>query len=83
MLSDSATYSVVKKDPMRIINNLRDLLVRWRRAEFINNVEYKFLLSIDSVIPRIGYQRSTRTVTPQNYCLVYEQFVIFLSHLLT
>lgn len=45
LLSDSNTYTIVKKDPTnKIINNLRDLLTRWRKKEFISNITTKRLL---------------------------------------
>jgi len=52
LLSDSNIYLVVKTDPTKkITNNLRDLLVRWRKKEFISVRTAKSLLYSDSVLP--------------------------------
>ncbi|XP_011868003.1 PREDICTED: uncharacterized protein LOC105562081, partial [Vollenhovia emeryi] len=53
LLSDTDTYITIKKDPSKgLMRELRDLLVRRRRNEYISERTYKSLLSTDGVLPR-------------------------------
>ncbi|XP_018367481.1 PREDICTED: uncharacterized protein LOC108763996 [Trachymyrmex cornetzi] len=53
MLSDENTYEIISKDPTRkIINDSRNILVRWKNKGFIDNITYKNLLSTDGSISR-------------------------------
>ncbi|XP_071580549.1 uncharacterized protein [Temnothorax nylanderi] len=52
-LADPATYSIVKKDPLKkMTNDLRELLKRWKNKKFISDQEYRALLTTDGVLPR-------------------------------
>ncbi|KYN26736.1 hypothetical protein ALC57_03888 [Trachymyrmex cornetzi] len=54
ILSDSNTYEVPAKDPIRkLTQDLRALLVRWKRDSFIDDQTYRRLLTIDDVLPRV------------------------------
>jgi len=53
LLTDSNTYVIIKKNPVnKIISNLRELLARWRRKEFISTGVARSLLLSDGVLPR-------------------------------
>jgi len=53
MLSEKNTYDKVKKDPIKkMTSDLRSLLVRWKKNNFIKGHTYKKLLISDGVLPR-------------------------------
>jgi len=53
MLSDVNTYSVIHKDPLKkLTTDIRSLLVRWKREEYINSVTYRRMLITDGILPR-------------------------------
>ncbi|KYN10452.1 hypothetical protein ALC57_17413 [Trachymyrmex cornetzi] len=53
ILSDSNTYEVIARDPIRrLTQDLRALLVRWKRDSYIDDQTYRRLLTTDGVIPR-------------------------------
>ncbi|KAG5309967.1 MOS1T transposase, partial [Pseudoatta argentina] len=53
ILSDTNTYEIVNKDPIKkLTQDLRTLLVRWKRDQFIDEQTYGRLLTTDGVIPR-------------------------------
>ncbi|XP_011687064.1 PREDICTED: uncharacterized protein LOC105449506 [Wasmannia auropunctata] len=53
MLSDTNTYCTLEKDPTKKLTaELRCLLARWKKNEFISDHTYKTLLTTDGVIPR-------------------------------
>jgi len=53
MLSDSNIYTVVKKDPTKILtNNVRDLLSKWLKNKYIDRLTYKKILVTDGLLPR-------------------------------
>lgn len=53
LLSNSDTYIIVDKDPIRTIeSNLKDILNRWHNKKFINNETKKFLSSSKFSLPR-------------------------------
>lgn len=53
LLNDNATYTIVNKDPTKkLIRNLHELLVRWKKRKYITNAMYKKLNCIDEVSPR-------------------------------
>ena len=53
ILSDTNTYAIVNKDPSKkLTQDLRTLLVRWKRDLFIDERTYRRLLTTDDVIPR-------------------------------
>ena len=53
ILLDTNTYVIVNKDPSRkLTQDLRTLLVRWRRDRFIDEQTYRRLLTTDGVIPK-------------------------------
>ena len=64
ILSDTNTYASVNKDPSKkLTQNLRTLLVRWKRDHFIDEQTYRRLLTND-VIPRAyGLTKYIRMVT--------------------
>lgn len=53
LLSDTNTYTPVKKDPTRsLTNELRSLLMKWKNNNYITEEEYKRILKSDGVLPR-------------------------------
>jgi len=53
MFSDSDTYIVVKRDPLRkLSDNVRNLLMGWLKKEYIDLRIYRKLLITDGVLPR-------------------------------
>jgi len=53
LLSDRNTYMVMSRDPTnRVISQLRELLQRWRKNDYISNGTYRALLSTDGILPR-------------------------------
>ncbi|EFN68675.1 hypothetical protein EAG_08791, partial [Camponotus floridanus] len=53
MLDDTTTYSVIAKDPTnKLINHLRDILSRWKKANFISEGTYKSLMCTSGSLPR-------------------------------
>ncbi|KAG5316448.1 SETMR methyltransferase, partial [Acromyrmex insinuator] len=50
ILSDTNTYEIVNKDPIKkLTQDLRTLLVRWKRDRFIDEQTYRRLLTIDGL----------------------------------
>ncbi|XP_071649570.1 uncharacterized protein [Temnothorax longispinosus] len=53
LLSDTNTYTLVKKDPiLSLTRNTRTLLTRWKNSKYISSSTYKFLYCSDGVLPR-------------------------------
>ncbi|XP_018368554.1 PREDICTED: uncharacterized protein LOC108764709 [Trachymyrmex cornetzi] len=53
MLSDIDTYSKIDKDPTKkLIGDIRNLLVRWKNRQYIDDTAYRRLLATDGSIPR-------------------------------
>jgi len=53
IFSDSNTYSIIKKDPIKkLSNNLRNLLSGWLKKEYIDVRVYRKLLITDGLLPR-------------------------------
>lgn len=53
MLSDSQTYEVVNKNPIKkITRDLTGLLTRWKEKKYISEVTARSLSISDSVLPR-------------------------------
>ena len=53
MLSDGSTYETVDKDlSKKITNELRTLLARWKKKEYIESDTYKKILVTDGLLPR-------------------------------
>ncbi|EFN64518.1 hypothetical protein EAG_01380, partial [Camponotus floridanus] len=53
LLFDDSTYTVITKDSTKkVCNNLKSLLARWRKFDYISISRYKSLLLTDGIIPR-------------------------------
>lgn len=53
LLSDTDTYTVVGRNPVRkLTNSLREILTRWKNLNFISVSTYKSLLCSDGILPR-------------------------------
>lgn len=53
ILDDTETYKVIARDPTnKLINNLKDILSRWKKSKFISEGTYKSLLCISGSLPR-------------------------------
>ena len=53
MLNDTNTYIAINKDPSnKIIKSLHDLLMRWKKAEYISDSKYRQLNCTDGTLPR-------------------------------
>lgn len=53
LLNDLNTYSIIQKDPTKIlIRDLHCLLTRWKNNNYITNKMYKRLNCTDGVLPR-------------------------------
>ncbi|XP_018399364.1 PREDICTED: uncharacterized protein LOC108777067, partial [Cyphomyrmex costatus] len=53
MLSDINTYEIINKDPVKkLTNDLRDILLRWKKSGYIDKFTYRRLLTTDGNIPR-------------------------------
>lgn len=53
MLNDKHTYVTLNKDPTKkLINDLRDLLTRWKNSNYISANKYKSLYCSDGILPR-------------------------------
>lgn len=59
MLSDSETYTIIKKNPTKTLTrNVRDLLSRWKRDEYILTSElYKKLYYLDELLRAYGLSK--------------------------
>lgn len=58
MLGDSETYTIIKKDPNKTLTrNVRDLLSRWKRDEYILTSEYKKLYYLDGLLRAYGLSK--------------------------
>lgn len=77
MLSDTDTYTLVKKDPTRIlINNLRRLLKDWKNNNYISERLYRSLNCSDGILSR-AYGLS-KIYKPN--CLL--RIIVFLKNIL-
>ncbi|RLU21129.1 hypothetical protein DMN91_005755 [Ooceraea biroi] len=53
LLSDNDTYSKISKDPTKSLTaKLKDLLVRWKKKEYLSDAKYRSLLSTDGILLR-------------------------------
>jgi len=53
LFSDRNTYVEMSRDPTnRIISQLRGLLQRWRKNDYISNGTYRALMNSDGILPR-------------------------------
>ncbi|KAL6417030.1 hypothetical protein ACFW04_014738 [Cataglyphis niger] len=53
LLNDKNTYSIVNRDPVRRINNdLRTLITRWRKHDYISAIKSRALFLSDGVLER-------------------------------
>jgi len=70
LLSDPCTYSLVDKDPTKIITrDLKDLLTRWVREGYISDLTAKSLFTSDGILPRAYELPKIHKITP--YALFY------------
>jgi len=54
MLSEDNTYICLNKDPLnKLTTDIRALLLRWKREEFIDINIYRKLLITDGILPRV------------------------------
>lgn len=73
LLSDNETYVVIEKDPIKkITNELRNLLVRWKKNSFIAESIYRSLMSSDDILPRAyGLPKIHKNgKSTQSYCVL-------------
>jgi len=53
LLNDQNTYTIVKKNPIKLIeNNLNNMVKKWLQKEFISKPQFAKLRSSDSILPR-------------------------------
>jgi len=53
LLSDSHTYQIIERNPIKKLSqDLRSLLTRWKKKDFIDNYIYRKLLITDGILPR-------------------------------
>jgi len=53
LLNDQNTYTIVKKNPIKSIeNNLNNMVKKWLQKEFISKQQFAKLRSSDSILPR-------------------------------
>lgn len=65
VLSDPLTYNSIRKDPTKIITrDLRDLLTRWKKENYISESTAKSLFTSDAIyLESMDYQRFTNPIT--------------------
>lgn len=65
LLDDTTTYNIVHKDPIKkLIKNLHELLMRWKKREYITDKEYKNMNCTDGVLPRAYGVPKTKRAAP-------------------
>jgi len=53
MLQDTNTYSILSKNPLnKLINNVRSLLARWKKLDYISTATYRTLYCSDGTLPK-------------------------------
>jgi len=66
MLTSKETYNILKKDPIKKLSSqLRDLLSRWKKYNYISNSVYRALYTSDGILPRAyGLPKIHKTECP-------------------